>query len=215
MADDELEKSLFAPLPMAVTAADGLPPGVIPYRLTVEQYKAIVGQGILNKYDPCELLEGLLVHRMRKTPPHVFATTLLAEAVGQLVPASEWFVSTHHPIVLPDSVPEPDVSLIRGGPRDYFARHPTVGQVPLIVEVADVSLERDRWIKRRIYARAGVPVYWIVVLPERIVEVYTAPSGPTADPAYAPPRRYADGDRVPVVIDGREIGTVAVADLLP
>jgi hypothetical protein len=60
-----------------------------------------------------------------------------------------------------------------------------------------------------------MPTYWIVLLLERAVEVYADPSGPAAEPGYATVRRYADGDRIPVLIDGREVGTVAVADLLP
>jgi hypothetical protein len=34
------------------------------------------------------------------------------------------FLSSHHPITLADSEPEPDVVLIRGDMRDYSARHP-------------------------------------------------------------------------------------------
>ena len=84
-----------------------------------------------------------------------------------------------------------------------------------MVEVANSSVGRDRGIKRRLYARAGMPVYWIVLVRERAVEVYTDPSGPAAEPAYATTGRFADGEHVPVVIDGREVGTVAVVDLLP
>ncbi len=85
----------------------------------------------------------------------------------------------------------------------------------MAVEVASSSVARDRGFKRLLYARAGLPIYWIVVLPERVVEVYADPTvGPDVTD-YGPPRRFAAGDSVPVVIDGREVGTVAVADLLP
>lgn len=47
----------------------------------------------------------------------------------------------------------------------------------LVVEVAEGSLSRDRGIKADLYAEAGIPEYWIVNVPERVVEVYRAPHG--------------------------------------
>jgi hypothetical protein len=83
------------------------------------------------------------------------------------------------------------------------------------VEVADSSLRRDRDLKKRIYARAAIPSYWIVNLADRRIEVYTAPSGPGASPDYAERADYAAEDAVPVVIEGREVGRVAVGMVLP
>ena len=47
---------------------------------------------------------------------------------------------------------------------------------PSIVEVSDSSLSKDRLSKARVYARAGVPEYWIVDLALRAIEVHTDPS---------------------------------------
>jgi hypothetical protein len=55
----------------------------------------------------------------------------------------------------------------------------------------------------------------IVNIPERQIEVYTQPSGPTENPEYAQLQIYKEGDSVPVVIDGKEIGLIAVKDVLP
>jgi hypothetical protein len=84
----------------------------------------------------------------------------------------------------------------------------------MLVEVADSSLERDRG-KAAIYARAGVPRYWIVNLTERWVEVYGAPSGEAPTPCYHQRRDYAAGAQVPVVIDEVTIGAIDAGDLLP
>ena len=173
-----------------------------------------VEHGILTDEDPVELLEGLLVLKMTKHPPHVVSGKLTAITLGRLIP-TPCHVATQDAFTATTSAPEPDVSVVRGSPRDYSSRHPLPQDLALVVEVADSSVGRDRGMKRRVYARAGVPAYWIVVLPERAVEVYTDPSGPADAPAYATVRRFADGDAVPVVIDGRDVGTVAVADLLP
>jgi hypothetical protein len=80
--------------------------------------------------------------------------------------------------------------------------------------VADASLSRDRSIKKQIYARAGIPVYWIVNLPERRIEVYADPSGPGEFPEYRQHADYAAGE-VPLVIEGCSVGRIAVAALLP
>jgi putative restriction endonuclease len=85
----------------------------------------------------------------------------------------------------------------------------------LIAEVADSSLRRDRGWKKRLYARARVAVYWIVNLVDRQIEVYTEPTGPVKRPDYRQRADYKPGDKVPVVLDGREVARLAVNDILP
>ena len=85
----------------------------------------------------------------------------------------------------------------------------------LVVEVADASLYRDRTTKKQVYARAGIPVYWIVNLPERRIEVYTDPSGPGEGPEYRQHEDYGAWSEVPLMIEGREAGRIAMAAFLP
>jgi Uma2 family endonuclease len=49
--------------------------------------------------------------------------------------------------------------------------------VLLIVEVADSSLAYDRNVKRALYARHGIPEFWIVDLAASLVEVCRSPEG--------------------------------------
>ena len=46
----------------------------------------------------------------------------------------------------------------------------------LVVEVAESSIDFDREIKARVYARAGLPEYWLVDLNEDVVHVHSDPS---------------------------------------
>lgn len=185
------------------------------HRFTVDEYHEIIRAGVLNTDDPLELLEGLLVQKMPKNPPHTIATQFLRDLLLAVLPAG-WFVSDQEPVTTLDSEPEPDALVIRGTRRNYLERHPTPESVGLIVEVADATLRRDRGRKKRIYARANVPVYWIVNLIDRQVEVYTAPSGPdAAEPDYAQVQTYGPDDALPVVLDGNEVGRLTVRDLLP
>lgn len=64
------------------------------------------------------------------------------------------------------------VAVIRGRTEDYPDRHPGANEVGMIVEIADATLLRNRTPKARVYARAGIPTYWIVNQVEGFVEVY-------------------------------------------
>ena len=124
-----------------------------------------------------------------------------------------WYIRAAKPIRLPGqaSEPEPDRCVVRGTIVDYAERHPGPDDVALLVEVADASLADDRKLAAEVYGPAGIPVYWIVDVNGRRVEVYTGP-GPQG---YGTPEIFAEGQSVPVVIDGREVGRIAVADILP
>jgi Uma2 family endonuclease len=193
--------------------APGIPPEPIA-RLSVEQYHDMIRNGILSPDNPLELLEGWLVTKMPKNPPHRFSTRALRKALEKILPPG-WIVDSQEPVTTAESEPEPDISVIRGNEDDYRARHPDPKDVGMTSEVADTTLLRDRTWKKRIYARARIPVYWIVNLIDRQVEVYTDPTGPAAEPDYRQRQDYLPGDSVPVVVDGREIGRLAVSDLLP
>jgi Uma2 family endonuclease len=83
------------------------------------------------------------------------------------------------------------------------------------VEVADSSLARDRGQKLRLYARAGITVYWIVNLPEAVVEVYSDPSGPGPTPEYRTIERFRRGDAVPLRVAGQPLSTIPADEFLP
>lgn len=183
-------------------------------RLTVAQYRAMAAAGILTPEDRIELLDGLLVEKMTKNPPHRIATARAARALARVVPA-EWYVDTQEPIVTADSEPEPDVAVIRGKTEDYADENPPARQVGLVVEVADASLATDRDVKGSIYARAGIPAYWIVNLAARVVEVYASPTGAGAAARYASRTDLAPGARVALTLDGVACAPVDVDALLP
>lgn len=206
MASDVLSTPSLAPLPAAVPTEPIM-------RLTVEQYHEMYRNGILTEDDRVELLEGWLVPKMTKSPRHSTVIWLLRAALERLVPAG-WYVDSQDVTTLEDSEPEPDIVVVRGDRRQYRDRHPSPQDLTLLVEVADTSLHRDRGSKKRLYARAGVREYWIVNLPEGRLEVYTAPSGPAEEPDYGRRQDYTLSDTVPLVLDGREVGRLAVRDWL-
>lgn len=196
------------------TSPDLVVPDSPIWRLSVAQYHQMTQSGILTDDDPVELLAGWLVPKMPKNPPHRLATQLVREALAQLVPTG-WFVDAQEPITTADSEPEPDVVIVRGERRHYHDRHPGPDDLALMVEVSDTTLVRDRALKLRLYATAGVGCSWIVNLVERQVEVYTAPSGPNAAPHYAQRTTYQSGALIPLALDGAAVDELAVKALLP
>jgi Uma2 family endonuclease len=183
-------------------------------RFTVDEYHAMIEAGVFAEDENFELLEGLIVRKMTKHPPHWIACGLLRDALIALnIPG--FFVHSQDPVTTKDSEPEPDLALIRGNRRDYLKKNPDPKQAPLIIEVSDSALSRDRRWKKRIYARASVPVYWVVNLIDRQVEIYTQPSGPAKQPDYAETQIVPAEGIVPVTIDGKEMGRLAVKEFLP
>jgi Uma2 family endonuclease len=174
----------------------------------------MIEAGILTDDDPVELLDGCLVPKMPKSPSHALATGLILDAIVRLLPAG-WFADSQEPITTEDSEPEPDVRVVRGERRDFRDRHPGPQDLALVVEVSDATLERDRTIKQKLYARAGVPFYWIVSLRDRRIEVHSEPSGTADVPGYGQSQELAAGEEVPLILDGAEIGRLAVSALLP
>jgi Uma2 family endonuclease len=184
------------------------------WRLSVDQYHAMIQAGILTDDDPVELLEGWLVFKMPKNPAHRATTRLVRTALDNILPAG-WYTDSQEPITLPDSEPEPDVVVVRGDTRQYLDHHPGPPDVALVIEVADTTLQRDRTSKKRAYARAGIPVYWIVNLGNEQIEVYTQPLGEAEQADYTQHQDYERLTMVPVVINDVEVGTLAVEALLP
>ncbi|MBE9161626.1 Uma2 family endonuclease [Tychonema sp. LEGE 06208] len=183
-------------------------------RLSIEQYHAIIQAGILTDDDSVELLEGWLVFKMPKNPPHRVTTRLVRTALENILPPG-WYVDSQEPITLSNSEPEPDIVVVRGDTRQYLDRHPGAEDIALIIEVSDTTLQRDRTVKKRIYARAGIAIYWIVNLVEGLVEVYSQPLVEVEQPDYSQRLDFGRSAVIPIIIEGIEIGAIAVNSLLP
>ncbi len=183
---------------------------------TVAEYQKLIAAGILTKDDKIELIEGLLVQREPRDPPHDGTVGIVADVLNAVLPDG-WNYRCLSSLELPDSQPEPDFAVVRGSGdrRTYMTHHPTPADTALVIEVANATLAFDQRDKARIYARASVVCYWIINLEDRRIEVHTQPSGPGDSPAYASVQNYAPGDAVPLVLDGATVATIPVADLLP
>jgi Uma2 family endonuclease len=206
----------MATITWAQPLAVSLEPGWVPspasiYRLTVDQYEAMVAAGLFSKRDRLHLIDGILVTKMTKNPPQAVACELTRDSLLRIL-RTGWRVTTAAPIRIPEyNEPEPDITVGRGNARDaeYRRRHPEPGDVGLIVEVADTSLKAD-FKAANICARAGVPVYGVINLVDRQVTVFSDP-GPAG---YRSAEHLMVGHAIPVAIDSVEVGRIDIAAIL-
>ncbi len=202
--------SAAAPAQPAVLPASGDWVPTPLYRWTLVQYESTVDSGAFSPRDRFHLINGYVVSKMTQGDRHYTADDLCGEALARPLPPG-WYVRVAKPIRLPpNSKPEPDRCVVRGTIRDYTRWSPAPSDVGLVVEIADSSLSEDRAMAR-VYAVSGIAVYWIVNLTDGIVEVYTEPTAT----GYASRVDYVVGRTVPMVIEGVEVGQIAVADIMP
>jgi Uma2 family endonuclease len=183
-------------------------------KFTVAEYHRLLAVGILLSGDPYELLRGWIVPKPKSGPPRASACSRLQHRVFKILDETEWVIGASSTITFRDSEPEPSCSVFHGPDRAYSKRHPHPSETLLVMEVADVTLDRDRGIKRALYASGRIPEYWIVNLIECRVEVYTEPRI-GKNPTYKKQTNYGPDDAVPVVIGGKELGRIPVKELLP
>jgi Uma2 family endonuclease len=183
-------------------------------KVTVAQYHQMIADGVFGDYEPVELLEGYLVTKMGHNDAHRTGVQWLADQLHALrLPG--WVVANRLPITLADSEPEPDGYLARGDKRTYLNRPPGPADIGVVIEVSDSSPQIGRGHKGRLYAGAGIPVYWVVNVVDRQVEVYTDPDPAASPPAYRTRTDYRPGDAVPIVLHGQPVGSIPVSDLIP
>jgi Uma2 family endonuclease len=182
------------------------------HRLSVDEYEQMGCAGLLEDAR-VELIDGLLICKMPKNPQHAKSVRAIHRRLTDVVPEG-WSVFKEDPIRIPDlSEPEPDIAIVRADPGDYQTHHPGPGDIVLVVEVADSSLVRDRTAKMAIYAKSGIPVYWLVNLIDGQLEVYSNPD--TTQRTYRSQVKLGRDDQVMLIIDDRETAAIPVSDLLP
>jgi Uma2 family endonuclease len=179
----------------------------------VAEYHRLIRSGILTEEDKVELLEGRIVPKMARNPPHDAAIQKLNRQLPRVL-SPIWEVRIQCAVTLTDSEPEPDAAVVRPSVDDYAQHHPVPAEIGMLAEVANTTLTEDR-AKARIYARANIPSYWIVNVADRQIEVYTDPAPQANPPCYRQRQDYLIGQSVPLVLDGQTVALLPVAELLP
>jgi Uma2 family endonuclease len=146
-------------------------------RFTADEYQRMGQVGILLEGDRVELIDGEIVTMTPIGPRHdacvARANRALVRAAGDdaiVLPQGSVRLDLH-------SEPQPDFAVLRPRSDFYASRHAGPGDILLLIEIAESSIRYDRQVKAALYARAGIPEYWLADLNTNVVWRYSWPEG--------------------------------------
>ncbi len=148
-------------------------------RFTREEFERLLESGVFagQRY---ELIDGDLIDKMGQNPPHAYAIQLLSEWLASFLGMK--IVRVQLPMQASGkdserSLPEPDLAVLRERKPEHAKRHPRGDELSLVIEVSDTTAAFDQSRKSALYAAAGVPEYWVLDLPRRMLVVHRDPDG--------------------------------------
>jgi Uma2 family endonuclease len=158
-----------------------------------------------------ELIDGDLIDKTGQNPPHGASIVKIQEWLASFIEIGRIRVQLSMEAARKDrkwTIPEPDVAVLAGKKPDYEQRHPRGDEMLLVIEVSDTTVKFELTRKAVLYARAGVPEYWVLNLPRRQLVVHRQPDGAE----YRSIRIYSEEETVSMEGSDR---TVKVGELLP
>lgn len=184
------------------------PVGGVAYRFTRSEVGQLLDAGLITRGDEVDqTFAGGEI--MPIGPAHSHCVDWLNFLLNRLL-AGRAIVRVQNPVVLEDSEPEPDISVIPFRPGAFAASKPRATDVLVIVEVADSSIEEDLGRKANLYATNLVREYWVVDLVSRAIVVHR---GPDRDGTWSSVESRVRGSVVE--IEALTGSTISVDDILP
>ena len=185
--------------------------------LTTPEFFAMIEAGFFPPDRRVFLWNGRLCEKMAKTAAHATTSVAIHQALTRRLPDG-WLLWPENPIALDARhAPLPDVTIVRGPLSRFVAerRHPAPGDVGLIVEIAVSSLPRDLGERAEKFARALVPRYWVADVRGGTIVEHSDPEIVEGVGHYALVKSRSPGEEIVLVLDGRAVAGLAVAELLP
>jgi Uma2 family endonuclease len=212
-----LEKERKVMSTAIAVAPSQVPTADVPFDLTIDLFSRMVESGLIPQDRRVYLQNGRLFEKMAKTKAHGFVGAAVDRVLNRRLPDG-WCLWPESTIVLdPTNAPLPDFAVIRGGnPLDFGApdRYPGPGDVGLLIEVAVTSLHEDLTTALEQYARALIPVYWVIDVFGLRILVHSEPRVVEGRGEYARVETYRAGQSVPLVLDGQEVARIPFDELL-
>jgi Uma2 family endonuclease len=145
------------------------------YKLTMEEYHRIADARIFPIDARTELIDGEIIEMVPIGAPHAGITKRLINLFTSVV-RDKAIIDAQDPVVLGVySEPQPDLALLRWRDDFYVKSHPRSGDILLLVEIADTTLDYDRDTKIPLYAQAGVSEVWLIDLKGKRVDIFRQP----------------------------------------
>ena len=189
------------------------PGGDIPLRkkFTRAEVDQMTAAGMLEG-QRLELIDGDLFDKMGQNPPHAFTVHAILRLLLKFIAGDLLLVQSPIEAAAGDrkwSLPEPDLAVLADAKSEYRSRFPRGDELVLVVEVADSSVRHDALQKRDLYARAGVPEYWVVIIAERKLMVHRH----LGQDEYREVTTLAESESV--AMESRPDARILVADMMP
>jgi Uma2 family endonuclease len=200
-----------------VVAPSQAPTADVPYDLTVDLFSLLVESGRMPRDRRVFLRNGRLYEKMAKTKAHGSIGAAVNRAVDRRLPP-DWSVWPESTIVLdPTNAPLPDFAVVRSGDLLGHAspdRYPGPADIGLLIEVAVASLHDDLTTALEQYARALIPVCWVVDVLGRRILIHSEPHVVDGRGEYARVETDRPGQSLPLVLDGHEVARIPFNELL-
>ena len=173
-----MPQTMEAPAKQAITPTQG-DDSAFPNRkrITRTMCAALVNNGLLD--ERYELIDGVILLRPPQKPPHritgilirnwlttIFDFLYVQQTGGLELPGAEGEITE----------PQPDIAVTLAPTTEYFKSNPGPTDVSLVVEIADRFLNFDLNIKALIYARVGIPEYWVMDVKKRRLHRHRQPT---------------------------------------
>ena len=149
-----------------------------PVKLTVDDFLLLAESGAFDHLPKkVELLDGVITVMSPQSTKHAFVTTQLAFRIQEKLreigsPLAALIGGTL--TASPSNAPEPDISLTADARNEGYA---SADDARLVVEVSHTTARHDLGKKRRIYAAAGIPEYWVFEIGKARVHRFWTPEG--------------------------------------
>lgn len=161
---------------------------------TLEHYHRMIDVGLLADRR-VELLNGDIVERAPEGEPHAYFSHEAGKYLGKRL-GERADIRQAKPITIPtsESEPEPDLAIVQPLGRDYLHHHPWPENIFWLIEFSQTSWVKDTEVKRKTYAAANIPEYWVVNLNQSQLIVFRDP----VEGDYQSESRYTKGDIYPL-----------------
>ena len=140
---------------------------------TREQYRQLIANGFLQD-GKVELINGEIWEKMGQGRRHTLVVTRIFKLLG-LIFGFDRIQSQSSLPVAEYGDPEPDAALLAKNLDQYLETDPTIDEMLLVVEASDSTLSGDLTDKVLQYGSAGIPEYWVVDIPNRLLHVFRLP----------------------------------------
>jgi Uma2 family endonuclease len=143
-------------------------------KFTIDDLEKLYELGFIDEVERYELIDGDLIPMSRILGPHASCINHLNMRIPERL-GNRGTCLVQNPIFISDtSQPQPDFAIAYRREDGYLV-HARPNELYLVIEVMDLSGQKDRRVKVPLYAVAGIRETWLVDIPGLFIEQHRNP----------------------------------------